>query len=339
MNTLVIDRPEFEPLLTEVRRRYVDTGLTYGWKSNIDKDNDYGHWNRQIFPKSKTFIVDHAQQPEFSNHTAIQDLWNWVQSTIGPRALLRCYINGYTFGTDAYAHYDDPWITKKFGADTLTETAMFYLNDRWAPDWAGETVIYNSDRDIERSILPRANRALIFDSGRLHAARPLARTCPVLRSVIVFKTIATHCVSPEIAWLKPLADAIPHSGGSFWQHLWAVSQILEQAGAPEHVIRAGLFHSIYGTEFFNSPALKDIDPKVIRDLIGDRAEWMVRDFCSFKSGRLDGIINNTRRWNNDMHIDMLFLEWANLTEQNTRGQYNAQLARINAATATAQGNK
>ncbi len=45
-------------------------------------------------------------------------------------------------------------------------------------------------------------------------------------------------------------EQIPHTEKSYLGHLIAVFRYLESQGCPEDVCRAGLFHSIYGTEKF-----------------------------------------------------------------------------------------
>ena len=53
--------------------------------------------------------------------------------------------------------------------------------------------------------------------------------------------------STKIDFLKRLGtEETKHSGGTLFDHLIGVSNILEEMGAPQHVQDAGLFHSIYG---------------------------------------------------------------------------------------------
>ena len=117
---------------------------------------------------------------------------------IGKRCLLKAYVNGYTYGTDAYLHRDDSWITKQYGKNSVSETIIVYLNENWNPDWAGETVIVSEEGEIELSILPKKNKVLVFDSNKLHAARPVSRSCPELRMVLVLKTVDEKCLNKEV---------------------------------------------------------------------------------------------------------------------------------------------
>jgi len=114
-----------------IKKKYVNTGLSYGWKANVDRSYDQGHWNKLILPNSKRFPCDYNNTPALSNHREIKTVWELLQKNIGDRGLYRCYINGYTFGTDGYAHQDDNWIKNKYGNNSLSETAILYLNPNW----------------------------------------------------------------------------------------------------------------------------------------------------------------------------------------------------------------
>jgi len=71
---------------------------------------------------------------------------------------------------------------------------------------------------------------------------------------------------------------IPHSGRTFYEHLCSVEDILKSCRCPEHVSLAGLFHSIYGTNYF-TPNIK-IERADVQKLIGDRAEYLAWLFCN-----------------------------------------------------------
>jgi len=84
--------------------------------------------------------------------------------------------------------------------------------------------------------------------------------------------------STKINFLKELGtETTLHSGGSLFDHLVGVSQILKEMNAPQHVQDAGLFHSIYGTYKFQHQTISDRN--VIQNLIGEEAEYLVYMFC------------------------------------------------------------
>lgn len=322
-NTTVVTLQAPE-LLKTITRRYVDNGLKFGWKSNVNLKGDFGHWNNNILNNSKIEPYDHADMPYINNHKELKQIWNSICGVIGQRSLLRVYINGYTYGTDAYAHYDDSWIKKKFGDDSMSETAILYLNESWDIDWAGETVIYDDNREIESSILPKFGRLLVFDSNKLHAARPLSRMCPTLRTVLVFKTLDPNFNSELVEFIKELAVNIPHSKRTFFEHLFNTMLRLEVLKGSEDVCRAGLFHSVYGTEFFNYNNSSQISREVVRGMIGEYSEKLAYEFCTLRD-RYNKIINNEPSYDERMHKDLMLMELANLSDQNGSGTYSEKI--------------
>lgn len=76
---------------------------------------------------------------------------------------------------------------------------------------------------------------------------------------------------------KYCLDEVSHNNCSLRQHLIATYNILEGWNLPEDVCKAGLFHSIYGTETFSGVEVKDRD--VIQQTIGKMAEQYVYLFC------------------------------------------------------------
>ena len=73
-------------------------------------------------------------------------------------------------------------------------------------------------------------------------------------------------------------DEVAHTGGDFLHHLQSVQNLLEKNGADLDMSRAGLFHSIYGTQGFQDFSLPLSERPLIKDLIGERAEFVA--FCN-----------------------------------------------------------
>lgn len=169
---------------------YCNNQWRYGQRSNVNTSYDQGHWKVDIgLGSPRPLIYDHSKMPFIDRHPAVKLLWEQLKGILEPDSILvRAYINGYTYGTDGYAHRDDPWINERYGPDTLSETCIFYLNPEWHHDWGGETVVFNDEYDIENSILPKPNRLFVFDSNKLHAARPISRCCTEVRRILVMKT-------------------------------------------------------------------------------------------------------------------------------------------------------
>ena len=73
-------------------------------------------------------------------------------------------------------------------------------------------------------------------------------------------------------------DKVAHTGGDFLHHLRAVENLLNEHSADQEVVKAGLFHSIYGTQGFQDFSLPLAERDTIQNLIGTRAEFIA--FCN-----------------------------------------------------------
>lgn len=82
-------------------------------------------------------------------------------------------------------------------------------------------------------------------------------------------------------------DEIPHTHKSYLAHLVALYHMLEAQGCPEDVCRAGMFHSIYGTEKFQGFTLPLERRDEVRGLIGDRAEHLAYLNCAMDRASFD----------------------------------------------------
>ncbi len=82
-------------------------------------------------------------------------------------------------------------------------------------------------------------------------------------------------------------EEVPHTHKSYLAHLIAVHRFLERHGCPEEVCRAGMFHSIYGTEKFQGFTLPLLRRGEVRALIGDRAEYLAYLNCAMDRASFD----------------------------------------------------
>src|SRR5439155_21070651 len=82
-------------------------------------------------------------------------------------------------------------------------------------------------------------------------------------------------------------DKVGHTGKSYLAHLIGVYRDMEDRGCPEELCRAGMFHSIYGTELFQGFKLPLESRPEIRDLIGERAERLAYLNCALDRGSFD----------------------------------------------------
>lgn len=101
------------------------------------------------------------------------------------------------------------------------------------------------------------------------------------------------------------AKAAPHSGRTLYEHLKGTYDLLRDWGAPKHVQLAGLFHSIYGTQYFGHASVPLTERHKVRALIGDTAERLVFAFCT----------DDRRRLLKRPAYDLLEIEAANLLDQ------------------------
>src|SRR4051812_20377299 len=82
-------------------------------------------------------------------------------------------------------------------------------------------------------------------------------------------------------------EQVPHTNKSYLAHLIAVFRSLESQSYPQDVCRAGMFHSIYGTERFQGFTLPLERRDEVRGLIGDRAEHLAYLNCAMDRASLD----------------------------------------------------
>jgi hypothetical protein len=95
--------------------------------------------------------------------------------------------------------------------------------------------------------------------------------------------------------LKPLTeflvglgiDRIGHTNKTYLAHLAHLYRLLEERGGGEDVCRAGMFHSIYGTELFQGFTLPLERRGEIRALIGERAERLAYLNCAMHRPAFD----------------------------------------------------
>jgi hypothetical protein len=87
-------------------------------------------------------------------------------------------------------------------------------------------------------------------------------------------------------------EDVPHSGEKgFLAHLVGVFRDLETWECEQDVCRAGLFHSIYGTELFQRFSLPLDRRDEVRSLIGERAERLAFANCMMDRSTFDALVD------------------------------------------------
>lgn len=232
---------DYKNLLTYVQGQ----PMHYGSKSN-GKTDPHGHWSWKPIHDNQKNLADLT----YSLPDKLLVPWRYVKhrAGLGDVSVIRCYANGYTYGTDGYFHTDSD--------RTDEHTIIIYMCDKWEPDWAGETVAKSADGNY--GCLPAPNRALIIPSNALHAARAVSRKCTVLRTTLMFKTRPRR--SQEFEALSNFlvekgALKLEHSKGTLHDHLVRVFALLEARDSDTYQIPVSLrygggLHSIYGTNVY-----------------------------------------------------------------------------------------
>lgn len=248
--------------------------MSYGSRSNTETD-PHGHWSKKYIDAGRHNLADVGfLLEETREYEPLNTTWKALRSrSFSDSLLIRCYLNGYTFGTDGYFDSDS------HRADE--HTAIIYITDNWDPDWAGETVFLDAAGEIIKSVLPRKNRAVIFPAHQLHAARGVSRKCNVLRETLIFKVRKKRTENFErlSAFLANHgAVNLRHRRGTLHDHLVRSFAILEKQGATDHICFGAGLHSIYGTLRHARMLLGDEERAKVALEFGQAAEQLAHLF-------------------------------------------------------------
>ncbi|MFI5324365.1 MAG: DUF6817 domain-containing protein, partial [Thermodesulfobacteriota bacterium] len=242
-----------EDLYTKALAEFQRVPLRYGWKSHKNSDA-HGHWNVDLVGGNEQNSADLRFRLNGENGCGkdiIDHLTSAAAYGLKDKILIRCYINGYTYGTEGYFHADSR-------RDDET-TVVIYLCREWVADWAGETVFLSPEPDggIAQAVLPRRNLGVVFDSKVLHAARGVSRKCNDLRLVFVAKFRDRRDEDYELLCsylLSVGATDIRHTSGSLHDHLMATFELIRKNRSVlpgKETAFAGGLHSVFGTNAFS----------------------------------------------------------------------------------------
>jgi len=94
--------------------------------------------------------------------------------------------------------------------------------------------------------------------------------------------------SQLVNYLKALGiEDVDHSQRTYMDHLITVYRYMEAEGCENEACRAGMFHSIYGTEKFQGFKIPLEKRDEIRELIGERAERLAYCNCFMDRASFD----------------------------------------------------
>jgi len=170
----------------------ITKSFLYDWKFGRKDTIDDRYWSIHVYG----LLYDESQL-EVDNRNKfkeIQTLWDEFSKkfNVPIENLEACYLNGITHGLEAFAHED----TIENGHTTV----ILYLCGNWNLHWGGETVFFDKEfvannpahdvfynADITKSVLPKYNRMVLFDSHIMHAVRPISKSFKGLRITLMFK--------------------------------------------------------------------------------------------------------------------------------------------------------
>jgi hypothetical protein len=85
-------------------------------------------------------------------------------------------------------------------------------------------------------------------------------------------------------------EQVAHTQKNYLAHLISVYKLMEGAGCDAELCRAGLFHSIYGTEKFQGFKLSLNRRAELAEMIGSRAERLAYWNCQMDRSSLDALL-------------------------------------------------
>ncbi len=88
-------------------------------------------------------------------------------------------------------------------------------------------------------------------------------------------------------------EKVPHTEKTYLGHLVNVYRFMENEGCTEELCRAGMFHSIYGTQQFQGFKLPLESRVDVRKLIGERAEKLAYLNCAMQRETFDAATEGT----------------------------------------------
>lgn len=138
---------------------------------------------------------------ELREDEAFLGIWEHVRARCealagGPLRMVQLYANGHTYGMGGDRHRDEV----QEGAFTL----LYYPNPEWREEWDGQTLFYDEASEITRSVIPRPNRAIFFDSRLWHRGTAPSRIYNGLRVSVAYKLERADESTPS-------AEAVPAS--------------------------------------------------------------------------------------------------------------------------------
>jgi len=122
---------------------------------------------------------------------------------------------------------------------------------------------------------------------------------------------------------KANTEGMPHTDRGLLDHLLGTRQLLVEWEARPALCDAGLFHSVYGTEYYELKAIPLTMRNEVQQLIGDEAESLVWLFCMI---RRETLFQNLGREGDFRVQHRLTDEWLPLTKIQFQDLFTLALA-------------
>ena len=121
----------------------------------------------------------------------------------------------------------------------------------------------------------------------------------------------------KLEFIHGLTKDVPHGRRLFFDHLLKTAGVVEKlckdVGITEnrYLIDAALFHSIYGTSYFEHRS--DVTREQVALLIGEKAETLVNFYCNLPDRQIQILQHKFKP--DQMQRDLYILEYGNVVEQ------------------------
>ena len=328
-DTLVIDVRRHNPAaFSRLQHEAAKLPLTPGWRSSHQAYLTTGglgwHWNHNPPPPPPDTTPAPPLPPPPGGTSGRRSVshflyvdpyraWDYVWKLIKEIVqlpsleLTRVYLNAYPYGCDTGVHRDSQ------NPDEVT--IVLAVHEDWNVDYGGETAVLDDRDEVVRAVLPIPGRAFVFRSNLRHAARPVARSCAIVRRMAVFKCAvwpvdmpirsrAPDDLGQTVNALEPFAHAghlkgrqrlaaaatwlsrspaanWPHGRTNFAAHLTTTALYLEALGAPRTTVLAGLAHAVFGTQHYRRRLLDPVRDRALAEAVfGRKATKLALRFAS-----------------------------------------------------------
>ena len=175
----------------ELVNRLLTESHNYEWSFCREDNLQDIYWTKFVygneFKLKNNRVIDKFTEP------TIEEAWDYFSNkfNISKDKLLSVYLNGLTYGVEAHQHTDSDYKEDI--------TVICYLCENWNSHWAGATNFYDGEfvtnpaapvfyaNEINKSVLPKYNRIVFFDSNIIHGVTPLSKSFKGLRKTLMFK--------------------------------------------------------------------------------------------------------------------------------------------------------